>query len=190
MTVTVSDVRELVPDNPQPATLTAMGDGSTVRFTLPYYPAVLGEYEVRVQNTPQVEVTDYTIDTSTGVITFLVAPPDLQTVTVDYSWTMLSDGYYTRALERNGDSLKLAAADAIGTIARDQALLLKVVRLLDSQMDGATLSRELRQHENGLRKQAEDETEASEDGFAIVEMVPDAFSYRDRVTATWLRGGF
>jgi hypothetical protein len=135
-----------------------------------------------------VENTDYTIDTATGVITFDAAPADGEIITIDYSHTMLADGFYERALLRHEDNVKLAAADAVGAVARDQALLLKVVRLLDFTSDGSTLSRELRQHETALRKQAMDEDAMGADGMAIVEMVPNAFAWRERVHAQRLRG--
>lgn len=84
--------------------------------------------------------------------------------------------------------VRRSAALALETIASSQVLVLKVIRILDLQADGAAVSRELRARAKDLRQQAL-EAEAAEDGgaFDVVEMVPNAFALRSRVYNEALR---
>ena len=81
-----------------------------------------------------------------------------------------------------GDSIKRAAAMGLETIAANQVLVLKVIRLMDLQTDGAAVGRELRMQAKQLREQAAAE-EASADGGAwdVAEMVVDEFTARERL---------
>lgn len=86
-----------------------------------------------------------------------------------------------------GSSIKRAAALGLETIARSEAMIQKVIRLLDLQTDGAALARELRLQAQELRKQADDEEFAEDAGFDIAEQVFDDFTYRERLRKQWLR---
>ena len=68
------------------------------------------------------------------------------------------------------------------TIAANQVLVLKVIRLMDLQTDGAAVGRELRLQAQRLREQAAAE-EAGADGGAwdVAEMVVDEFTARERL---------
>jgi hypothetical protein len=68
-------------------------------------------------------------------------------------------------------------------------LVLKVIRLLEIQTDGASVARELRMQADKLREQA-DRDEAASDGGAFdwAEMVVDDFSLRNRFVSSALRG--
>jgi SepF-like predicted cell division protein (DUF552 family) len=92
-------------------------------------------------------------------------------------------------LSLEGSNIKRAAAAAKEAIAGDQVLVLKVIKLLDLQTDGAAVARELRQQANALREQAANE-EANEEGgaFDIAEMTQDVFSARERLWKQALRG--
>ncbi len=84
--------------------------------------------------------------------------------------------------------VRRSAALALETIASSQALTLKVIKVLDLQTDGAKVSDALLKRAAKLRAQAE-EAEATEDGggFDVIEMVPNAFAYRERVWNEMLR---
>ena len=84
--------------------------------------------------------------------------------------------------------VRRAAALALETIASNQALTLKVIRILDLQTDGAKTSDALLKRAALLRQQAVD-AEAGEDGggFDVIEMVPNAFAFREHVFNDWLR---
>lgn len=85
-------------------------------------------------------------------------------------------------------SLKGAAALALETIASNEAMTLKVMKLLDLQTDGAKVADSLLKRAAELRKQA-DREEAAEGGgaFDIAEMVVDDFTFRQRVWNEALR---
>lgn len=84
--------------------------------------------------------------------------------------------------------IKLATALALETIASDQAMTLKVIKLLDLSTDGAKVSDALLARAKLLRSQAETELEGEDAGFDIAELVYDDFSYRQKVWKELLRG--
>jgi hypothetical protein len=86
------------------------------------------------------------------------------------------------------ESVREATALALETIASDQTLVLKVIKLGDLSTDGPKVSDALRARAADLRSQATDE-EAEEDSgaFDVVEMVPNAFSWRERMYNEALR---
>lgn len=61
---------------------------------------------------------------------------------------------------------RLAAADALDTIATNEALVLKIIRTLDLQTDGARLADSLGKQADRLRAQA-DEDPGDSSGFVI-----------------------
>jgi hypothetical protein len=79
-----------------------------------------------------------------------------------------------------GNSVRLAAALALETIASDQVLVLKVVKTLDTQTDGAKVSDALLKRAAGLREAENNDPSGS---FDIAENVYDNFSRRER----WLK---
>lgn len=79
-----------------------------------------------------------------------------------------------------GDSIKRGAALALETIASNEAMVLKVVKLLDIQTDGAKLADALMKRAAQLREQAEDEDIAAYGAFDIAEMVFDGHTWRER----------
>lgn len=86
-----------------------------------------------------------------------------------------------------GESLKRATALALETIASNEAMVLKVVRLLDISTDGAKVSDALLKRAALLRTQADDEDVASEAGFDIAEMVMSPFGWREYVDNIYRR---
>ena len=109
---------------------------------------------------------------------------------VDAANPIFTDEEIGAFMAMEGSNLKRSAALALETIARNQVLVLKVIRLLEIQTDGASVARELRMQAEKLREQA-DRDEASSDGGAFdwAEMVTNDFSLRDRFVATALRSG-
>lgn len=84
--------------------------------------------------------------------------------------------------------VRRAAALALETIASNEALTLKVIKVLDLQTDGAKTSDALLKRAALLRGQAEAADAASGALFDWGEMVLDDFSARERLGAQWLRG--
>lgn len=78
-----------------------------------------------------------------------------------------------------GDNVLKAAAMALETIAADQVLVLKVIKMLQLSTDGAKVAAELRAQAKQLRDQADDgSTDAT---FDIAEWVNDPFSYDELI---------
>jgi len=87
-------------------------------------------------------------------------------------------------LALKGDDIRCAAAAALETIAADQALVLKVMTLLDVHTDGARVAEALLKRAMMLREQAE----ADSTTFDWAEMVTTDFAARERIIAQDLRG--
>jgi len=96
---------------------------------------------------------------------------------------MFDDDEIDTFLALEGDEVRLATAMALETIASDQAMTLKVIRLLDLSTDGAKVSDALLARAAGLRAAA-----AADGSFDWGEMVVDDFSYRERLYNQALRG--
>ena len=102
---------------------------------------------------------------------------------------LFQDDEITAFLSLEGD-VRRATALALETLASDQALVLKAVRLLDITTDGGKVSDALLKRATGLREQAERAEMAEENGlFDIAEMVPNSFAWRERVRNEGLRYG-
>lgn len=89
-----------------------------------------------------------------------------------------------------GNSLKRAAALALETIASNEVMVLKIIRLLDISTDGAKVSDALLKRAEKLRSQADDEETAANGGFDIAEMVVDQFGYREKTLNNYLADGW
>lgn len=79
------------------------------------------------------------------------------------------------------DGVRRAAAAALETIASDQALVLKVMKVQNVSTDGAALARELRARATALRAQAAAADADDGDLFDVAEQVNDMFSARERL---------
>ncbi len=111
----------------------------------------------------------YDLNTNIGRVRLLV--PDR--VTPDH---IFEDEELTALLALEGD-VRSAAAAALEMIASDQAMTLKVMKLLDLQTDGARVSDALLARAKMLRDQAE----AEGDAFDWAEMVLTDFNLRERI---------
>lgn len=76
-------------------------------------------------------------------------------------------------LAMNGDSVRRAAAQALDTLAANEALVSKKIRTQDLQTDGPAVAEALRKQAAELRRQADQgEGDAESTGFEIVEFEP------------------
>jgi hypothetical protein len=103
---------------------------------------------------------DYTTDV--GKVRLLI--PD-----TDEANLLLDDGQVTAFLALEGGSVKLAAAQALDTIASSEALVSKVITTQDLSTDGAKVAAELRARAAALRQQVDDGTGDDSVGFDIVD---------------------
>ena len=79
-----------------------------------------------------------------------------------------------------GSNVFRAAALALETVAVNEALVLKVIRTLDVQTDGAKVADSLMKRAAGLRTRALDDVEDAADDFAIAEFADPVFGSRER----------
>jgi hypothetical protein len=95
---------------------------------------------------------------------------------------IFSDEEIEAYLDMNESNVRRATAEALETIASDEAMTLKVITTLDLTTDGARTSSALLERAKMLRKAAEDEDAGDEGGmFDYAEMTTNAFTQRERV---------
>jgi hypothetical protein len=116
----------------------------------------------------------YNLSTDVGKVRLLIPDNDAGNYVFD-------DDEIDALLGMEGGVVKRAAALGLETIASNEALTLKVLRLLDLQTDGAALARELRLQAAALRQQAAADERASAESvaFDIAEQVYDDFGWRE-----------
>lgn len=85
------------------------------------------------------------------------------------------------------DGWRRATALALETMASDSALVLQVIKVQNITTDGAKMAEALMKRAATLRKQADEQDAAGGEGFEIVSVVYDDFSYRDILYADALR---
>lgn len=98
---------------------------------------------------------------------------------------LFEDADITAFLAMELNVVKRAAALALETAASDNAMVLKVIKLLDLTTDGAKVSDALLKRAAVLREQSGYEEDT---GFDIAEQVVDNFSERERIMKQWMRG--
>lgn len=123
----------------------------------------------------------YDLETTVGVIRLLINDkyPD-DPIFYDEELTV----FY--ALE--GSDVRKAAAKALETIAADEVLVQKVIKLLSLSTDGAKVAAELRSNAAALRAQADADT-SSTGLIDIAEWIVSDFSYRERIFNEAIRIG-
>lgn len=85
---------------------------------------------------------------------------------------VFTDDEIAAFLAVEGGSVKLAAAQAIDTIADDEALTSKVIRDHDLTTDGAKTADALRKRAAALRQQAAGDADAADEGyFEVIDML-------------------
>lgn len=99
---------------------------------------------------------------------------------------LFTDGHLEAFLTLEGDNVFEAAALALETMAVDQVMVLKVVKLLDVQTDGAKVADALLKRAATLRQRAADDSDTADDDFAVAEFADPVFGYRERLDKQWL----
>jgi len=105
-------------------------------------------------------------------------------IDTDTTLAILEDEEIEALLAMEGD-IKMAAAQAVDLIANSEAMILKVISLLDLRTDGPAVARALREHAKGLREQAS--SDPDDPGFDIAEEPDTVFGYRILRSKNWLR---
>ena len=80
-------------------------------------------------------------------------------------------------------TIKSASAMALESMASDEALLFKVIKILDLSTNGPAVAAQLMKHAESLR------STDSEGGFDVIETADDPFTYRERLRKEFQRHG-
>ena len=121
----------------------------------------------------------YNLATDRGKVRLLIQDTDTVTVANQFYDDDEIDCFLTIAGNMEGDAVFNASAVALESWASNQVLILKVVTLLDVEVDGAKVSAEMRARAAVLRADAISNT--SDAGFEIAEMELGEFSWREQV---------
>ena len=117
------------------------------------------------------------LTTDRGKVRLLIAD---ENETYEHFTDAKIDAFITLAGDLDGEVVRNASALALESWASNQVMILKVVTLLDIEVDGAAVSREMRMRAQILR--AEAITTSSDAGFEIAEMALGHFSWIEQVT--------
>ncbi len=122
----------------------------------------------------------YDPTTDQGRVRMLIPDRDEQNV-------IFQDVEIQAYLDLNEGNVKRAAAEALETVASDQALVLKVITTLGLSTNGAAVANSLLERSKMLRDSA-DKADAADGGlFDYAEMPNNAFTKRERVWKQWQR---
>lgn len=126
--------------------------------------------------------------TKVGQVRILIGDTIQEGVPAEYIY---SDGIIGGYLTINADNVKYAAADALDTLATNEAYISKKIRTESLQTDGASVANAIRLHATALRARArqEDDDLSSADAIEIVDFQDpvsqwDLFEYGG--TRSWL----
>lgn len=180
---TLSQVRTIIADQPNYHRAAAVGDGISNQFHLPHHPLIADSATVTVAGVTKTEVTDYTLNDQLGLLVFASAPAADAAIVITFQHTLLSDDDIETFLALQADDVRLAAAMALDTIATNEALVQKRIKLLDITTDGPAVAKSLREHAAQLREEAD-----GDDDFDIAEMVTTGSAWEERIFAQAQRG--
>lgn len=120
----------------------------------------------------------YDVTTDRGKVRMLITDVNA----VDYCF---EDDEIDAYLTLNSSNVYKAAAFALITIAANEALVSKRIKILDLTTDGPAVAEALRK----LAKEYLEEAEEAEDTFDWAEQVFDSFTYTEKINKEALRGG-
>lgn len=175
-------VRTLISDSLQYGVAQAVGDAITTEYLLPNATVYPDSETVRTDGTIRTSPSEYTIDESLGLITFVSAPANGADIEITFKYSLLSDDQIEAIMgQYENNPIKLGAADCLDAIAVSEALIQKRIKSLDLQTDGPAVADSLRKAADSLRTQVANNLEE----FDIAETVYDRQS-----KAEWLIKNF
>jgi len=125
----------------------------------------------------------YNLGTDVGVARLIISDSDVAN-------PIFQDEELAAFLSMENDNIKLGAAQALDTIATNEALTQKAIKILDLTTDGPKLAVALRLHATSLRAQVSADEAAAEAGtdFDWAEMVENVSGERERLVDQFQRG--
>jgi len=209
MSTQIQQIRSLIQDKPVPVSESLKFDGQQWIYHLKYAPVYWPTYPSETDQfaavfTPADQEFEI-VNLDTGVGKFSAdqttepadgtADPWPSPVTYTYYTVLLSDTDIQNiidmmnSLDPDGAAdIRLIAAQCLDAIATNQALVLKVVTMLDVKTDGAALAKSLRDHAKSLRDQVFD-PDQQEAYFDFAEQINDMPGWREKVIKDFMRQG-
>lgn len=111
------------------------------------------------------------VSTDAGLVRLLINDTDMTAL-------LFSDPQIGAFLAMEG-TVKRAAAQALDTIASNEAMVFKAIRIMDLSVDGPKVAAELRARAKELRSQDAAEITAGEEEFDVIEMAHGTFGGRE-----------
>jgi len=125
----------------------------------------------------------YDVTTDRGRVRLLITDRDA-------AHEIFNDDEIDAFLSMMSNNVLRAAAVALFQIAANEVLVLKVIKLLELQTDGASAAKALRELAKEYQEKADLEEAGDAGGsFDYAELVYDDFSYRERLEKEALRAG-
>ena len=114
----------------------------------------------------------YDLAANSGLVRLLI--PD-----VDEDNVLFQDAEIDAFLTLENNVVRLAAAQALDTLASSEVMILKVIKVLDVSTNGDRVGKELRERATALREQHEQGVGDPDGMFDIAEWVVDDFGARE-----------
>lgn len=179
MSTPIQQIRSMIQDLPLFQDDTFVLVAGQLRFQLKYFPVVAGSVIITGTN-----VAFTVTDASNGVVVFASAP-GADVYGVQYTTVLLGDSTIQDILDVNEDSdIEITAAACLDSIASQQALILKRIKMLDLDIDGPAVAKSLREHAKSLREAVLGEFESV---FDVAEQVETEAGWREKVYKDWER---
>ena len=172
-------VRQMIADSSVTEIFTATGDGISNLFLLPNTPIQAGSEVISIAGA--IIGSGFTVNESTGVLSFTAPPANGAPIAVAYAWQFFSDSDLQSFINSEGDDY-MAAAQALDTMASNMVLVMRKIKDLDIDTDGPAVAKALHDHADKLRKQA-----ANNAGVDWAEMVVDNFNWQERMRDNYYR---
>lgn len=185
MSTFIQQVRSITQDKPVSQLEVISVNGSQLTVQLKYFP-IDPTSVVTTFGTPPT-----TISAETGLLTWTVAPTS-GTYSFDYNSMILSDQTIQdlidveTAVGNDSTDARLIAADALDAMASNQAVIQKVLKMLDLETDGAALAKALRDHAKALRDLIFN-PDYYDVTFDFAEQINDKPGFREKITKDWMR---
>lgn len=129
----ISKLRAQVGDVIRMSHLSWTGDGTSKIFELPpdAFPVLESSYTIHVDGVTKTETTDFTLDREAGILTFVTAPADTKSITLDCQSVHLQDATWIQIINDTilslGDDFWKEFVDATSFTTTAQMLSLSLV---------------------------------------------------------------
>lgn len=132
----IEELRLKIMDRPQAALNERVGTGDGIKriFKLACAPVMRGSVLIQAGGEPMNEGDDFSLDYSSGKLTFIEAPEDKAAIVASYDFAAFSDEELEMLVSRASGNLALAASEALNALLSDRNRLITWTRN-DTRLD-------------------------------------------------------